>query len=133
MGGQNKNFRAMLAQQQVSYDHKLEEKKQRELQLKAERKKEAHDLQVQHGMVDETQLKARDSDSRRQHKLFLDSLFVPPINSIIYNDKRLFRTKEAMQLYFQRPVDPVEWKDNLDVLLSLKEKHLVATPSEDVI
>ena len=122
LGGKNKGFKAMLAQQQHVVDHKLEEKRQREKQLKAEKKQQALDLQKEYGMVDEAQVLARNSDSRRQQKMFLNSIFQQPENSIVYNDRRLFKTREAMQLYYQRRVDDVEWKDNLDGILVLKDK-----------
>lgn len=125
LGGRNKNFKTMLAQQSQSVDHKLQDKLNRERQLKAERKKEVEDMQREHGMVDESQQRAKESDSRRQYRLFLDSVFIPPATSVVYNGDRLFRTREAMQLYYQRQVDPKEWNDNNERVKALQQKQIL--------
>ena len=125
LGGRNKNFKAMLDQQTPTVDHKLADKLSREKQLKTEKKKAAEELQREHGMIDESQVRARDRDSRRQYKQFLDTIFVTSNKSAIYNDKRIFRTKEAMQLYYQRTIDPAEWQENVNILESLQQKQLV--------
>ena len=121
--GKHKKFKAMLDQQHKTVDVKLTEKKEREKTLKTEMKKAASDLQTEHGMVDESQTRAAAADSRRQHKIFLDSLFPPPINNVIHNGKRLFRTKQSMQLYFQRVIDADEWTENIRCTAAIKETY----------
>ena len=92
-------------------------------QQKKDQKQNAYKQQVENGMNDAEQQKAAASDTRRQYKQFLNELFKFPINSVIFEGQRVFRTKEIMQLYHQRVAEPIEWENNVQLLSKIQNKY----------